>query len=153
MLKKSEKKETILKRINLLLILLFTAGVINCGDSLKFRLTKRLNNFRQALPVEIKDRFDKGEYEEAGKMLDEKLAAVKGYVEKFDTDIKKRKFIRADYDGIENDIKNLGIPADLLEFNKKFYKIIDFECIPTFTGPQVIDFFKVYFKEKLASMK
>ncbi len=127
--------------------------IIGCSDSLKYRLTSRLNNFREALPEEIKVKFDNGEYEEAGKMLDDRLIVVKSYIAQFDSDEKMKKYITGDYSGLEEDIKNIGIPQEVLDFNKKFYPIIDFECIPTFTGPQIVDFFKVYFKEKLESMQ
>ncbi len=106
-----------------------------------------------ALPDEIREKFDNGEYDNAGEMLDTRLLAINNYIEKFETEEKKKKYIRGDYSGLEKKIKNIGIPQGVLDFNKAFYKIIDFECIPTFTGHQVVDYFKVYFKEKLASMK
>jgi len=122
-----------------------------CGDSLKNRLTRRLNNFRMALPEEIRIKFDNGEYEEAGRLLDERLKRIHSYIDKLPDDETKKKFIRGNYDGLEKYIKD--IPKDDLEFNKKFYPIIDYECIPTFNGYQIVDFFKVYFKEKLETMK
>jgi len=140
-----------LKIISLIIILLVL--VSSCQDSLKYRLRRRLQNFREALPEEIRIKFDNEQYEEAGIMLDQRLIDVKSYIDKFDTDEKRRKYIVGDYSGLEEDIKNIGIPQEVLDFNKKFYPIVDFECIPTFTGPQIIDFFKVYFKKKLESMQ
>ena len=55
--------------------------LISCADSLKNRLTKRLNNFKDALPDEIRMKFDNGNYQEAGQLLDEKLTAIKSYIE------------------------------------------------------------------------
>ena len=105
------------------------------------------------LPDEIREKFDNGEYDNAGEMLDARLLAIKNYIEKFETEKKKRKYVRGNYSGLEEDIKNIGIPQEVLDFNKTFYKIIDFECITAFAGDQIVDYFKVYFKEKLASMK
>lgn len=124
-----------------------------CGDSLKARLTRRLNNFRNALPEAIREKFDKGEYQEAGRMLDERILQVRSFTEKMPDENRKRQFIRGEYEGLEAEIKKLAVPAALLEFNREFWKIQDYECIPTFTGPQVVDYFKVYFKEKLDSLK
>lgn len=126
--------------------------LISCADSLKNRLTKRLNNFKNALPDEIRIKFDNGNYKEAGQLLDEKLTAIKGYINRLDDNEKKKKFIRGNYSGLEKDIEKMGVPKELLNFNKKFYTIIDYECIPTFSGEQIIDYFKVYFKEKLESI-
>ncbi len=136
--------------ILLLMGIIFTLG---CRDSLEYRLTKRLSNFREALPEEIRLKFDQGQYEEAGKMLDERIVNVKKYVDMFPTEEKKRQYIRGDYQGIDSDIKKFKIPQSVLYFNKQFYPIIDEECIQTFTGYQVIDYFKVYFKDKLDTMK
>ncbi len=124
---------------------------LSCGDSLKNRLTRRLNNFRNALPPEIREKFDAGEYEEAGRLLDERLKRIRSYIDKLPDDESKKKFIRGNYEGLEEYIKD--IPKEDLEFNKRFYKIIDYECIPTFDGYQIVDFFKVYFKEKLETLK
>ncbi len=147
-------KEAIMKHLKLLLMSIFVLVLtLSCGDSLKYRLTKRLNNFLIALPDEIREKFDNGEYEGAGEALDARLLAVNSYIEKFETEETKKKYIRGNYSGLEKEIKNIGIPREVLDFNKTFYKIVDFECIPTFTGHQVVDYFKVYFKEKLASMK
>ena len=142
-----------MKNFKLFAFMFILMLIIGCRDSLKYRLTSRLNDFRKALPGEIKIKFDNGEYEEAGKMLDDRLIVVKSYIPQFDSDDKKRKYIIGDYSGLEEDIKNISIPQEVLDFNKKLYPIIDFECIPTFTGHQIIDFFKVYFKEKLESMQ
>jgi len=133
-------------------IVIFTLIVLNnCGESEEARLQRRLNNFRKALPLEIREKFDKGEYEEAGRLLDERLQRIKSYLKLFPDYESKRKFIRGDYNGLEKYIKN--IPKEDLEFNRKIYKIIDYECIPTFNGYQMVDYFRVYFKEKLERMK
>lgn len=133
-------------------LVLFILSFVSCGDSLKSRLTRRLNNFRKALPAEIKQKFDSGQYEEAGRLLDQKLQQVKSYVNALDSEDHKRSFIRGQYEAVAKEVKALKIPADLLEFNKKFYPVIDYECIPTFTGQQMVDYFKVYFKEKLKTL-
>ncbi|MDD5065753.1 MAG: hypothetical protein PHF84_01775 [bacterium] len=133
-----------------MILVLLAAG---CGDSLKSRLTSRLNNFRNAVPEEIRTRFDKGEYQEAGRLLDEKIKAVQRYISLLNTEEKKRFFIRGQYEPIQADIKKLGIPKNILDFNRNFWSVQDYECIPTFTGSQVVDYFKVYFKEKLDTMK
>ncbi len=136
---------------NLLLLGIFIFSFSNCGDSLKSRLTRRLNNFRNALPPEIREKFDNGQYQEAGKLLDERIQRIRGYIAQLPNDEVKKKFIRGEYKGIEQYLKN--IPEDDLDFNKRFYKIIDYECIPTFNGYQIVDYFKVYFKEKLETLK
>ena len=142
-----------MKRFKPLILTVFVFILfVNCGDSLKYRLKKRLNNFRNALSDEIRQKFDNKEYDESGQMLDQKMKAVRDYINSFDTEEKQRKYVRGDYAELEEEIKRIGIPGHLLDFNKKFYKVIDFECIPTFTGLQAVDFFKVYFKEKLDSM-
>ncbi len=141
------------KKIISSLIFIFAVSIIlgSCGDSLKSRLTRRLNNFRKALPDEIRTKFDNGEYEEAGKLLDERIQRIHNYIKNLPDDEVKKKFIRGQYSDIKEYIKD--IPQDDLEFNKKFYKIVDYECIPTFNGYQVVDYFKVYFKEKLKTLK
>lgn len=126
---------------------------ITCGDSLKNRLERRLNNFRNALPDEIREKFDNNEYEEAGKLLDERLKRIRSYIDKLPDDESKKKFIRGNYEGLDEYIKKLNISEEDLEFNKKIYKVIDYECIPTFNGYEMVDFFRVYFKEKLKSME
>lgn len=143
------KKNVII--LSLLFVSIFC--FIQCGDSLKSRLTNRLNNFREALPDNIRTKFDNEDYQQAGIMLESKLSEIKKCVNFFNTEEKKRQFIRGDYTGLDDDIKKNRINKDLLKFNKNFYKIINYECIPTFTGEQTVDFFKVYFKEKLDSMK
>ncbi|MBN1898047.1 MAG: hypothetical protein JW827_04655 [Spirochaetes bacterium] len=125
-------------------------SLLACGDSLKNRLTKRLNNFRQSLPDEIREKFDAGQYEQAGKMLEERLGRIKSYVNKLPNDEIRRKFIRGKYEGIEKYLN--GLSQQDLEFNKEFYPVIDYECIPTFNGHQIVDFFRVYFKEKLETL-
>jgi len=137
--------------IAVLLLSLFV--IAHCGDSLKSRLIKRLNNFKDALPENIRIKFNNGEYLEAGRMLDDKLNTVKTYIDKFNDEEKKKQFIRGDYSEIQQEIKKMEVSKELLDFNRRFYKIVDYECIPAFTGSQTVDFFKVYFKEKLDSMK
>jgi len=139
------------RRLYFIGIMLLFVFALSCGDSLKNRLTRRLNNFRNALPQEIREKFDAGEYNEAGRLLDERLQRIKSYINKLPDDETKKKFIRGQYEGIEEYIKD--IPKEDLEFNKRFYKIIDYECIPTFNGYQIVDFFRVYFKEKLETLK
>ncbi len=138
------------KKIKIFAILSVLIVGLYCGDSLKNRLTRRLNSFREALPADIREKFDAGEYDDAGRMLDERIQRIKGYIEQLPDDVTKKKFIRGDYEGIEKYLSN--IPKDDLEFNKRFYEILDYECIPTFTGYQIVDYFKVYFKEKLAEL-
>lgn len=132
------------------LLIIFLAA--NCGDSLKNRLIKRLNNFRNALPVEIRQDFDNGKYDDAGNLLDQKLQQVKSYIDGFTTEEQKRQYIRGNYKGLEQEIAKLNIPEDVLKFNKDIYPVIDYECISTFSGQQMVDFFKVYFKEKLETL-
>ncbi len=135
-----------------IILIIFAGGfIVNCGDSLKSRLTRRLNNFREALPQNIREKFDNGQYDEAGKLLDERIQRIHSYITQLPNDDVKKKFIRGHYDGIEKYIK--FVPKNDLEFNKNFYKIVDYECIPTFSGYQVIDYFRVYFKEKLQTLK
>ena len=143
-----------MKKIRIISVFILLAILISsCQDSLKYRLRRRLQNFRDGLPEEIRDKFDNSQYEEAGLMLDQRLVEVKSYIDMFDTDEKKRKYIIGNYKGLEKDIQEFKIPEKVLEFNQKLYPVIDFECIPAFTGPQVVDYFKVYFKEKLESMQ
>lgn len=141
------------KYASLIIAFIFICLIVACADSLKNRLTNRLKNFKEALPDEIRTKFENGQYAEAGDLLDIKIKAIRSYTDKLDTDEKKKKYIRGDYKGIEEDLKEMGVPQDLLDFNKRYYKIIDYECIPMFSGQETVEFFRIHFKEKLDSMK
>lgn len=128
-----------------LIILLIVA--CSCGyDSERTVLGRRYNNFLKALPQNISEEFINKNYDQAKILLEERMDKIENYKNDMNRET-RMQFIRAKYSKINDAIKD--IPQDDLEFNKKMFKIIDYECIPTFSASDIIDYFKENFRDKL----
>lgn len=130
------------------LLLVVTLG---SKDSEENQLERRLKAFETSLPADMKAAFIAGRYDEVKTRLAEKVGAYKAFLVRLPED-KQTPWLKAEYDGIDPAIVG-SCPKDLRTFYKGYYRILDAECIQGFSEAEVVDFFRVYFVDRLAKIK
>lgn len=129
-------------------LLVLTVG---SKDSEENQLERRLAAFLNSLPPDARTAFQEGRYDEATRLLETRLRAYRSFLPKI-PETNRTAWLKAEFDAAPPDVLS-QVPKDLLDFYKHYYKVIDFECIQTFTEAEVVDFFKTYFVERLAQIK
>lgn len=138
-----------------IIVLLFAGAVIlptiASKDAEENQLSRRLEAFKNALPQEVRQNFESGNYDAVKSDLSRLVGKYKSYESSFTFD-EKPAFLKAEYDALPAE-KVEAIPANLREFYARYFKVLDFECIPAFTEEEVVDFFREYFVERLAELR
>jgi len=139
-----------------IIIVVFFIGallVVTVGskDSEENQLERRLKAFTDILTPEMKKAFDEERYDDVKTLLKTKVAEYKSFLSKLPED-KKIFWLKAEFDKVPENVVN-ECPKELRDFYKGYFKVRDFECIHAFTEEETVDFFKIYFVQRLAEMK
>ena len=120
-------------------------------DSERNQLSRRLNAFVAALPADIAKEFKAANYDQVKAMLQARLGQYEAFANQLPRD-KVVNFLKAEYDQLSQADRD-KIPADQRKFYKAYYAVLDFECIQGFSVPEVMDFFRQYFVERLKVLR
>jgi hypothetical protein len=144
------------KNVLILFVGITLAGlalVVTMGgkDSEKNQLSRRLNAFVASLPQDIQKEFKAGNYDQVKVMLQSRLNEYYVFAGRLPRE-KVVNFMKAEYEELAPSERDL-IPPDQRKFYRAYYAVLDFECIQGFSVPEVVDFFRQYFVERLKKLK
>ncbi len=148
---KLNRKSAIGLGLLFLFIGLLMVVTIGSKDSELNQTERALEAFRGSLPADLLQTFDGKDYAKATEMLKGYTSKVKEYAKLFPLD-KRVHFLKAEYEML--DAETLAkIPDDIKIFWKKYYGVLDAECIQGFSDSDVIEFMRQSRVETIEKIK